>query len=398
MAKAKKQANTVQIQLAGAEVDDAGEDWDYRAAIQQIEQQDGARFQVTRIAPKEFHGYVGELLPAEFSAQSLLERFGPGVYRIRAIGPDNLYIPGGGRMTIGPQSGAKPVSASTQPTTATDIASVLVQLDERRSREAREQTDKWLRWTAILGPIVSPLLAKLIGGNAVADVVGLVAKLKELEPKHSSDLDVFLRALDYAHEHQRDGGGEGETWLGFARDALDTVRPAVAGFFANPTPAAAITARASASVPPTVPSPAALPIAPTSVGSAPAATSASPTPGLLSNGSNPMYAHLLKHLPWFRGTLAQLIYQAKQSKNPALYAEVVLDNLPTDLEPQELYHLLAQDNWWPALQQLAPDVSHYEGWFSMFREEVMHMMARDVDRSPSKPDSAPIESESDPQS
>jgi hypothetical protein len=379
MAKAKKKAaSTVQIQLNGA-VDevDASEDWDYRAAIEQIDQQDGVRFQITRIAPKESHGFVGEILPAEFSAQTLLERFGPGVYRIRALGPNNLYVAGGGRMTIGPTLTR---TTTPSPPPQTDVAAVLLQLDERRTREQREATDRYIRWAAILGPIVTPLLTKLLGGNAVNDVVGLVVKLKELNPQQSDDrLDVFLRALEYARDNDRGGTGSDTSWLGFAREALETVRPAVAGFFTPPVD----TATPSASVRPIVRLPA-QPTPPPSVGHGPAPVvePASPTQPSSSNGSNPMIAKLLPHIPWLRGTLAQLIYQAAASKNPELYAEVVLDNLPRNLEPRDFHSLIASDDWWTWLRQFAPDVAPHEQWFAAFRAEVLSMLEDEKDSPP----------------
>lgn len=359
MAKAKKSGNSVQISLTGGDPDahDGSEDWDFRAAIATIEQQDGARFEITRIRPAELQGFVGELIPAEFSPETLRERFGPGKYRIRAKGSDNLYIAGGGSMTIAPTSSVRPVSA---PTTGgppqTDIATLMLQLDERRRIESQQSTDRWLRYAAVLGPIVGPIIQKMVGGNSMTDMLTAVTKLRELAPQPDNDrLDVFLKALEFADERGTPKGGS--SWIDLARDVVGDLKPAVAGLISNRgvTPAAFVPSAHSTAI------------------SAPSAADAA-TAAPSGVDGDPM----LKYLPWLRHTLAMLEVQARRSSNPSLYAEFVLDNLPEGLTAQMFYDALARADWWQLLSNFHQGLTPYQGWVDLFRQEAMSFAVREL--------------------
>lgn len=385
-----KTAKSVQIALTDAsESTPYEQDWDFRAALQQLENQDGARFQITRIAPKEFYGFVGEILPAEFTPETIRNLFGPGTYRCQAIGPNNLFIEGGGRITIGPPSSLRAPSTPATPTSgaAPDVSVLLTRMDEQRAQREREHSDRMMRWAAILSPILAPAITKMLGGNTVNDVMTLMTKARELNGDGASGgdrLDTFLQALEYARKTNPEGGGD--TWLGFARESLDIVKPALSNLLTSSRTGVAGTAPSSASRPSIahLPGSSATPAPPP--GNVSTAPPASSTPLPASNESDPM----LRHLAWFRGTLEQLVFQARKSGNPVLYAEVILDNLPAGLSQADLRAALARQDWWSVLCTFYPAVEPYEGWLSLFRKEVLEMLG-EPHSPPDPPTSAHLE-------
>lgn len=382
MAKPKKTANTVSISLAGAEVESeqgSVAEWDYNAALALLEGQDGARLQINRIEPKDFRGYCGELTPSEFSAETVRDRFGPGIYRVQGVAPDEngrlVYIKGGGRITIAPTPGQRAsVTAAAASNGTTDISALMLQMEERRRSEDAQRTDRMLRYAAVLGPIIGPILAKMVGGNSMTELITAVSKLKELSgtSEGGDRLDTFLKALEYARENETGGAKPaGSTWLDLARDVVGDLKPAAMALLSNKG-ATAATATPMGYVPSNA---RALPAA-TPDSAHTTATSAdgpSSVPDSSSNASDPM----LQYLPWLRGTLQQLVVQAARSKNPALYAEVVLDNLPSGLTMEALIGILQREDWWKLLCQFHEPVTPYQGWFTQFRDECLAYLNRE---------------------
>ena len=79
-------------------------------------------------------------------------------------------------------------------------------------------------------------------------------------------------------------------------------------------------------------------------------------------------------LPWLSQTLQQLISQAAHNRDPELYAEVTLDNLPDGTDPKELIPFLERADWWEQLRAFVPAVSPYPAWFADYRAAVLEML------------------------
>lgn len=84
---------------------------------------------------------------------------------------------------------------------------------------------------------------------------------------------------------------------------------------------------------------------------------------------------MLALLPWLKNQLEFLIVQAARDRDPALYAELMVDNLPDAVKPENLVQLVSQDNWWTVLQNFNPQVKPYQGWFTGFRQELLVMLS-----------------------
>jgi hypothetical protein len=89
-------------------------------------------------------------------------------------------------------------------------------------------------------------------------------------------------------------------------------------------------------------------------------------------------------LPWLSATLQQLIVQAGKNRDPELYAEVTLDNVPDGIDAKQLIPFLERPDWWAQLQSFAPAVSPYPAWFADYREAVLAMLRENEATAPAK--------------
>jgi hypothetical protein len=95
---------------------------------------------------------------------------------------------------------------------------------------------------------------------------------------------------------------------------------------------------------------------------------------------------MLEQLTWLRQVVADLLIQAAKGSNPRLYAEVVLDNLPTFITPRDMTERLSNENWWPQLQVLNPAVKAHAEWFAKFRAYALRVLERRTRRESPAPD------------
>ena len=137
------------------------------------------------------------------------------------------------------------------------------------------------------------------------------------------------------------GGGD-ESLLGVASKGLDMLGPMIAAQASAPKPA------------PVAPAP-----APRQVIQQPPA----PTPV----PEDPM----LQQLFWLRNQVGALIRQAAKGGDPALYADVFMDNLPDFLTPEAVFEQMTAPDAVTRLVQLDSRVQHYLPWFEKFREAVL---------------------------
>ena len=100
---------------------------------------------------------------------------------------------------------------------------------------------------------------------------------------------------------------------------------------------------------------------------------------------------MLLLIPWLRATLESLIVQAARDRDPALYAEVTVENLPLGTDPKVFKEFIERPDWWQMLQQFDSRVGPYVGWFTAFRREVLEILKEGEQAStPQPPDPGPI--------
>lgn len=99
---------------------------------------------------------------------------------------------------------------------------------------------------------------------------------------------------------------------------------------------------------------------------------------------------MLALLGWLKEQLAGLAHQASLNKDPALYAEVVLDNLPPGVDPKMLLNFLGANDWWAKLTQFFPGVQPYPQWFADCRKELVNGLQEMINAVESPTTDAPV--------
>jgi hypothetical protein len=345
---AKKQTKTVQLvqsddgqlSVADAVPDDAEE----IRALLEMDGADEAKFIVwSTIATKDrAAGWVGEYTASELTMERLAQDHGKGKYRIKGM-KGGEYI---GQRTITIASVPKSLQAPSQtlmpagsgPSSIQDYIALLEARDEK-------QADKMLKWAGILGPLLAPALANLFGGSkgpTLTDLTTALANIKQLEGGGKVDqMEEFTKLLGLVKEIQGDDKVAGSTWADIARDGIAQIGPVLGGLVQMKT-----------GVRPALP---------------PGKTESPPTPQGDSSEDNPMLAMLA----WFKHQLEGLIFQASRNRDPLLYAEVMLDNLPAGADLAQLRGYLAREDWWQTLVVFSPGVQPYPQWFAECRAELL---------------------------
>jgi hypothetical protein len=219
--------------------------------------------------------------------------------------------------------------------------------DQRSSQNMRE-------WATILAPLAAAIIPNLFNkqsGPTLAELTTTLQNMKTLSGAGESaaskitelkDLLEVVRGLDPPEK-------SGSTWVDLIRDTAKEVGPPLM---------AMVTARAGQAAP-----------AMTARGTVESATNPQ-----LTRAAEPAEDPMLQFLGWLREQLAALIHQASLNKDPGLYAEVVVDNLPAGVDPRLLRDQLAKADWWATMANFAPGVQPYPQWFAECREEMLRLL------------------------
>ena len=310
----------------------------------------GARYRVDKLAskPGERDAYCMDYTRDNLSLESIREVFGGGTYKITTYGPGSRYIRGGQcRVTIA----ELPKSAqSAQPVTpSADLAAILAAAKGDNSSLALmmkmfEQQGAML--TALLSrPPVAPT------GPTTLEILQMIREMNQAAPKsgESGAVDLLLRGIELGKEFA--GGGD-ESMLGLAGKGIDMLRPLIER---GAQPASAQPAARSGPAQASLPAP------------EPAAKTQPATE------TDPM----LRQLNWLRQQTVMLCHQAARGKNPELYAEVLLDNLPDFVTQDDLRERLKDPGAVAQLAQLNADVAKYAPWFEELRKSILEFLTPD---------------------
>lgn len=83
---------------------------------------------------------------------------------------------------------------------------------------------------------------------------------------------------------------------------------------------------------------------------------------------------MLKQLNWLRQQTMTLCHYAARGKNPELYAEVMLDNLPDFITEADLLARLKEPNAIAQLSQVNTEILKYRPWFEEFRKAMVRLL------------------------
>jgi hypothetical protein len=340
-------------------------------AIEEVRQVEGARAEVYRVLPAERQGHCRVYPVSVFSHERVAADYGPGKYRVRFKGPGDKYIRGGGTFDIA--EGLNPPAAPQGG--IQDVLALFKAERERDEAEREKRKGEWLEWAKILAPLALPKILEMIGGGSkgpsIRDLVATMKDMKDLQAP-SADLQTqftqVISILQGAKELVGDDGGKatGSTWVDLIRDAFQS--PAAGALVSALSGQAQRLPLPSSSPTAARPLPLTASVAPV----APASSSASAP----NTGGESLSPNVIQQLQWLRGTITQLLVQAAKNSRPRIYAEVVLDNLPDFITPQDLIDRLLNENWLQQLQQIDARVAQHAEWFGRFREYVLRALER----------------------
>jgi hypothetical protein len=296
--------------------------------------------------------YCATYAREELSLDTIRDSFGGGEYRITGFDSENKLTESK-RVTIIDVPKARETAA---PAAAPDGTSALLMQMIKSQGEMI---------TALVGrpPAAAP------SGPTAMELVSLIKALTPAPPE-KGPVEMLLEGLKMGRDL---GGGGDDSMMGLAKTALENLPALAAMGGKRPAPAAA----------PALPAPRA--------------------PGPMSNGNGaaappPQKTEaemdIMKKLEWLKVQSAWLCGLASTKKDPDLYAEVFMDNLPPFITEEEIYERMSAENAIAQLAQLNPNVAKFPEWMQQFRQAVLDSYEPDETPAPRadiEPDAGDLE-------
>jgi hypothetical protein len=333
-------------------------DNDELRAIAEMEGGSDIKWTVTRTSDfgNKRAGYVGTLTTGDVSMETIANEWGKGTYRVRGTRSNGQFVKQ--TTVIIAEEPKRQTSQTLMPAGGNSTQDLLAILDAREAKSS----ETMLKWAAILAPLLAPALQNLFAGQkgtTLSELTTALANIKALDGGGKVDqMTEFTKLLELVDRVKGDpAGATGSNWVDVIRDGIKELGP-MAG--------AILAARGGLPAPPKV----------TQV----------PTEGAaLAAPEDPM----IQLLAWLKSQLEALTYQASMNKDPSLYAEVMLDNMPPSADPKFLRDYLAKDDWWTALANFHAPVQPYKSWFEEARVELLKGLDEMIVKSTPPPAPAP---------
>lgn len=356
--EAEEAAATVHLEGGALEVDEDAQDPDELRALAELNAGSDVKWSIHRVSDMggKRPGYCGALTTAELTLDRIATEWGIGKYKVRGTRSNGQFA-GQSTITIaeapkGLETKPAPVTGAA-PNSMQDYIALMEAKDAQRSTNLKE-------WAAILAPLFAPIIANFTTnkGPTLVEMTQTLTNLKALNgganESQLSKIEELAKLVEVV-QGIGGGGGQGSTWADIARDAIKTVGDAVPMIAARipglggPPPSSGAVPMLAAPIQPQAQAPAARP---------------SPQP------APPKGTPMMQLLGWLKEQCAGLAHQASLNKDPELYADVVLDNLP-EVDPTMLRNMLGADDWWATLCQFSPNVQPYPQWFAECRAALL---------------------------
>lgn len=353
---------------------DAGED-DAMDELRSLDAQGGLKYTVNKIGgtkPGERGGYCGTYQSGDLSLDVIREQHGAGKYRIRAT--DNLgkYV---GNKTVDiaeviKAQAVSPVAAAVP--AAPDmhgLAEIIAALKPAPADHGNDLAGIMAMMTAMMKANTDTIVALIQKPQPVVPAGPSLTELLAIMNASKGDKDSTTVLMEGLRLGRELSGGGGETgWMDLASKGLEAVGPLLAGAREQQAQQAANPARIQQPRP-TI----ALP-----------APQAQQTPAAPVGEQDMGMLDTVRQINWLKQTTASLIGHASRGKNPELYAEVTLDNLPPFLTMDQVYQRMQDTTAVQQLVALDARVANYAAWFEEFREAVIDLIdeARNPEGAP----------------
>lgn len=323
------------------------------AKLDEIGVDGGAKYRVHRTSPTGFDGYIGTYTREELEPDAIFAEWGGGRFRITVVDAAGKVRGNAILMIAGkPKHKADPAQSPTAMTPAPGLGSEMARVLEGIQASqvaAQKATDTQM---AMLTTLLTSLINKEPpkappAPDPLAMLEKAAAILKPREDSGGKAVEMLLKGMELAKGF---GGGDHEP--GMADVFLEGFR----------------TIKDAAKLAPNAhqPRPAQRRIAQPPAASAAAPDAPPPEP--------PTEAQ--KQDAWIAQQVKFLTVQASRNKDPELYAELFLDNLPAFLSEEEAQRRMSDEGELRKLAEAVPAVMNYLPWFEKFREAVLTFIAQ----------------------
>jgi hypothetical protein len=318
-----------------------------------------ATWSIWRTLPLDNAGFVDKIPTVQLTPEHIQKRYGPGTYRIRGIASNGRYIKTV-VITIAAREQAGTMIVPGLPGGRFDDYLAFI---DRSKLNSKEDLKFWL---TLLVPIAIPFVTKAAEAlfrpaaarEPLSDLVQAVAAMKAItDGKKEEDPLKQLERVKALTAAIRDIAPDerpatGSTWVDLLRDALKELGPALAQMALIPQQQPGISARAPVVHPPVNGG----------------AVAASPAQSLPPGGSDvPDLMQLLA------SQLPQLVGRAANDSDPELYANLIIDNIPPEIDLSPLVAFLERPDWFGELQRIEPHIGPYRGWFDSLRAALLEL-------------------------
>jgi hypothetical protein len=349
----REQDQSTELELGG-ETEDAEDD--VISELRSLGAGESYRYVVSRVStkPGEKAGYCATYNSGDLSLDSIREQFGGGKYRIRVVDESGKYA---GNRTVEIVDLPKPTAtANTQSAPAAlDLQGIAALLAATKSNAPASDGGMATVLAAMIqsqGEMIRAMTQQQ-KGPSITEIIAAINASKTGGGNEKGAVEMLLQGLELGRSLQ--GGETG--MLDVAKEGLSMIAPLLAQ------------QREQQQQVPRLPAPARPGVAP----AAPA------TPAAATGGED---MGLIQKLNWLRQQTNALVHQAQRDKDPELYAEVMLDNLPPFIDPAELLTRLQQPGAVAELAQLNGAVAQYAEWFEEFRAAAVAILTAPPEGEP----------------
>lgn len=422
--------------------------------LREVEGAELVRWQISRLSDptgRKPTGYLCEWGTDLLSTHRIQDEFGAGTYKVVGKHSNGRFA---GQRTVKIAEDSKnpsqtqivPQSESgTGSSSMSEIMTMMLQQNEQRrqedsDRERREEArderrrKERMELMTIAAPVVAAIVPALFGrgpdiaalitatkGPTLAETLTVIRELtpQPVVPTGPGPIDTALKLFDKFTDLAPKPGGE-TGWADVLKEIVRSVGPGLAPLAAQlaamrPVRGAPIQGQLPAPSAPTAGPPdlyggMSPQVSPANAGSSapsvPIDSSVIQFPPASGShdqeGEDVNIVQMVKLAPWLKKQIEDLLQRAARDSSPSLYAEVVLDSIPENINGDVLLEFLKRGDWLQTLQQFDSRVANYAPWFTTLRneiiktgEEIKAELAAQVKPAPSSSPSAPTPSEID---
>lgn len=352
-----RRTTTTVVEGAGDEINildnEPEQDQDELSALLELGGENEIKWQVSKLSQPNA-GFCTDYSSGELSLSRIQDEWGGGQYRIKGTDTRGRFV---GQRTIRIADKAKPQQQQAQQPQQ-DLQALLY----------KTMLDGAQRQADMLQNLLITMIQRPEKTTAAPDPIAMIAALKDImqpapAPKDNG-IDTLLKGLELGKELAGGGDGGGGDWSSVIGKGLDTFKPLLVEGMKQQQ-AQQAPAMGTHQAPRTLP--------------APAASGATVNN---QEGQNVNIVQMAKVLPWMQQQVRALVHQASRGKDPALYAEVFMDNLPEFVTVELIVERFNQESALDDLAAINSGVLNYREWFEAFRVEVLELISADPEDLP----------------